>query len=1465
MCNVKTGKHFYATSVVLWTLAVGLFFVLSPDVRAQDDSCVGHCGGDSGVCYCDDLCYLYGDCCNDVCDACPDLAGCFDEGDCTGTVDICVAVDNCDFVFTGAGASYWFGQSEVSFDGLDAVRSGCISPTEDTVLEAVVGQSGTVSFYWQVSSEADYDFLGFYVDYVLQEEISGSTGWTYKSFHVNAGQRVAWRYAKDESINEGKDCGWVDELVFTRDDPLTISPLTGFSASGFQNGPFAPASATYTLTNSGETPLTWSVSGDGTGWVVYAPSGGTLAAGASASLTVSLNTGAEALTPGTYTFNYSIANTGTGYSHALQGKLTVVPIPGEIVVEDTIAPVSDHNVPFGSVILGMSRTEQVVIHNTDAVHNLVVDGLTLMGTPSGKSLSSTSAVAAESAPPKADMNRSHRPGQLIVGFKPGLKRDSADKLHAAMNAKRLRSYKLISADVVQLPDGSDLVKAIAAYTARPEVAYAEPNYKVQALKLPNDPQFGSLWGMNNTGQTGGTTDADIDAPEAWDLSTGSQDVVVGVIDTGVDYTHNDLAANMWVNETEYNGTAGVDDDGNGIIDDIHGARWTNGDGTVTSGDPMDGNGHGTHCSGTIGAVGDNGIGVAGVNWSVRIMALKFLDDEGSGYDTDAIAALEYAIQNGAHLTSNSWGGGGYSQAMVDAINAAGAANQLVIAAAGNDYGNDNDANPMYPASYSPDNIIAVAASDHTDNIAYFSNYGAETVDLAAPGVNILSTVPGNGYDGSYSGTSMATPHVSGVAALLLSRNPGAAYQDLKDWILDNVTPLPQWDGLVVSGGRLNAADALLNSNPNFQLDNLPALPYSIGPGGTLTFDVIYAPIAVGDHEAQVRVSSNDVDEPAVSVLMSGSCREDDLAVSPLANLVSQGYQFGTLSPTCMTYTLTNQGLITIDWTLDVGVTWLTASATSGTLAPGASITLDICFTAEASQLAPDEYVADIVITDVTSGWQGTQSVELTVLANPGEIHVTDTIPGIDDADLPFGALVVGEQRTEQVTVSNTNSTYDLIINQIGLSGSIVLNKDFADSAEPPLAADSKSTPKASVPYRVPPNAALALGRLNVLLLGTGTDATLLRYYLSTFPDMNQVDYFDASSGVPTADLLAGYHTVVVMSEYALLDATATGNVLADYVDAGGSVIEAVAAFALDEGFGVELGGRFVTEGYEPFLHGELTYNDYLFLGAHDTRHPVMEGVNSIPGGFMVDVEERTGAEWVANWYDGTPMVSVWNRNVVGINLYVFDYGDLSGDVVLLFHNAIVYVAERPFRMGTLPELPLVLAPGASFTFDVSFVPESVGKYNGLIRIGSNDKTSPDANVTLSGLAVGGPFSLQYVGRNPVRAAIGDSVEIAVQTLNSRGLVTYQWYRVTSNKGLEALAGQTNDSLVFLAVDWSDAGDYQCVATDNIAGGASSPVIALSVVEELPLSSMTALGALTVALALIGMRVSRRSAINRRQN
>ncbi|MCE9685729.1 S8 family serine peptidase [Shewanella sp. AS16] len=387
-----------------------------------------------------------------------------------------------------------------------------------------------------------------------------------------------------------------------------------------------------------------------------------------------------------------------------------------------------------------------------------------------------------------------------------------DKFSRLLNGKLAR---------LSLRSGSNVEQAIKMISQHPAVKYAEPDYLIRAIGTPDDPDFVSLWGMHNTGQNGGTAGADIDAVEAWDITTGDASVVVGVIDTGVDYNHPDLAANIWTNPNEIPGN-GIDDDGNGVIDDVHGYSAVN-----NNGDPMDGNGHGTHVSGTIGARGNNGVGVVGVNWDVSIVACQFLDAGGSGSTADAIACIDYMtdlkLNHGVDIkaTNNSWGGGGFSQALKDAIESAGDAGILFFAAAGND-AVDNDANPHYPSSYDSDAVMSIASTDRNDNMSSFSQWGLTSVDMGAPGTAILSTTPGNTYS-TYSGTSMATPHMTGAAALVWSINPDLSPLEMKQLLMDSGDANAALTGKTVAGTRLNLAKALELADP------APGYRFSVTP------------------------------------------------------------------------------------------------------------------------------------------------------------------------------------------------------------------------------------------------------------------------------------------------------------------------------------------------------------------------------------------------------------------------------------------------------------------------------------------------------------------------------------------------------------------------------------------------------------------------------------------------------------
>jgi len=446
----------------------------------------------------------------------------------------------------------------------------------------------------------------------------------------------------------------------------------------------------------------------------------------------------------------------------------------------------------------------------------------------------------------------YAPGEILVRFKEGLSPYEAAAVHAGIGATVVERYRTVENLVlVKLPPGMDVKEAVEFYQQHPDVLYAEPNYFVEAHGIPNDPRFGELWGLHNTGQRSGSTPgADIKAPRAWDITTGSQDVVVVVIDTGIDYTHEDLSANMFRNVRDCNNN-NADDDGNGFIDDCYGIDTVNKDS-----DPMDDNGHGTHVAGTIGAVGNNGIGVVGVNWKVGLMACKFLSAGGWGTTDDAIKCLDYVgvmKDRGVNIiaTNNSWGGGGFSRALRDAIDVQRRRGILFIASAGNAR-RDTDILPAYPAGYFLPNVISVAATDDTDNLAYFSNFGRQTVHLGAPGNGILSTTPGNTYQ-VFSGTSMAAPHVTGVAALLKAQDPRRDWRAIRNLILasgEEMAPLTE----TISRRRLDAYRALTCSDSPLLAPLRPLAPAVTGAIGTpVDLAVLHINCARPNGEVTVRI------------------------------------------------------------------------------------------------------------------------------------------------------------------------------------------------------------------------------------------------------------------------------------------------------------------------------------------------------------------------------------------------------------------------------------------------------------------------------------------------------------------------------------------------------------------------------------------------------------------------------------
>ena len=402
--------------------------------------------------------------------------------------------------------------------------------------------------------------------------------------------------------------------------------------------------------------------------------------------------------------------------------------------------------------------------------------------------------------------------EVLVRFRSGISEATIRKITAHLHDQVEDEIESVPGlEVINDLDDADAEAVVAEYRALPEVEYAEKNYEISLdhaggdLKHlhPDDPKFSEQWALANNGQNGGKQGADISAMQAWATTTGSEKIVVAVLDSGVDYNHEDLVHNIWTrpaNIEQYR------DNDLGMIDDVHGYNADQ-----NNGDPFDENGHGTHCAGIIGAEGGNTIGIAGVNWKIEIMPLKFMNAGGFGTTRAAIEAINYAIDRkragvNVRVINASWGSTQRSRALEDVIRKAYEAGILFVAASGNASTN-TDRTPHYPASYNVGNVISVAALDRSDALATFSNYGGKSVHIAAPGVDILSTWLGNDYE-EHSGTSMATPVVAGVAALALSAHPNLSVDQLRSLLLKSVDEVPSLKGKVSTGGRINAAKAV---------------------------------------------------------------------------------------------------------------------------------------------------------------------------------------------------------------------------------------------------------------------------------------------------------------------------------------------------------------------------------------------------------------------------------------------------------------------------------------------------------------------------------------------------------------------------------------------------------------------------------------------------------------------------------
>ncbi len=856
----------------------------------------------------------------------------------------------------------------------------------------------------------------------------------------------------------------------------------------------------------------------------------------------------------------------------------------------------------------------------------------------------------------------HRPGEVLVQWAPGTSAAEIEAIRRDLGATRMGTFRQLGLSHERITRFT-VEQAIARYDRDPRIRYIEPNYILHMDAAPNDSMFGQLWGLHNIGQTGGTPGADIHATQAWDLFTGSSSVLVAIIDTGMDYTHPDLAANAFVNPGEIAGN-GLDDDGNGFIDDVHGWDFANDDN-----DPYDDVGHGTHCAGTIGAVGNNALGVVGVNWNVKLLPIKFLGADGSGTTADAVSSIEYATLMHVRVMSNSWGGGPYSEALRGAIAAAGDAGIVFVASAGNSSDN-NDTSPSYPASYDLPNIIAVAASDPNDQLAGFSNFGPTSVDLAAPGTDILSTVPG-GYQYK-SGTSMAAPHVSGAAALVLGRFPGLDGAGAKALLLADVDPVPALAGLTLTGGRLNA---LL---PLTEPDSIPPAPITDlavtrmegswaelqwtatgddgATGKAARYDVRFstAPITAANFAAAARATGVPDPQPAGSI---EHVRIDGLG------LFSTTYYFAVQAHD------------------ELGNPSGMSNVASGTTLGPPQV-----------QVAPASLSADLLT--------GEQATRTLMVSNTGVSELSFHL-GSESFPVPPVAVLATVAASPAPLAAATAA---------GPAGS------YAAGAAP-----SRGL---ILPAGTSPTGATTAGGLRVLLLQCGGAVGEIQGLLSAFPDIDSVDVVDGGITTPTLEQLRAYASVIVIVSSSVGDRVALGNVLADYIDDGGGVVFTLASFITD----YALQGRLLTGGYYPFDLGSGPAGSSV-LGAFDTAHPIMQGVGSCTGDVLGLVTVPPGSELVASWANGFPFVATRGPHVAGVNIYLGSPGYWTGDVPLILHNAAFWVRGTGRYLSWSPAAGVV-PPGGSADVQVTYDATGLvgGNYDAYVAVMSNDPVTPKALV-----------------------------------------------------------------------------------------------------------------------------------------
>ena len=875
---------------------------------------------------------------------------------------------------------------------------------------------------------------------------------------------------------------------------------------------------------------------------------------------------------------------------------------------------------------------------------------------------------AESAPLLAP----HVEGEIIIKFKSGVSHVLKNEIRNELGIVEVRALGGIRAEHTLIRDMT-VAEALERYGDDLRVEYIEPNYILSSQALPNDPNFPIQWGLHNVGQTGGNPGADIMAAEAWDVTTGADNVVVAVIDSGIDYNHPDLAANVYLNAGEIPDN-GVDDDNNGFIDDIRGWNFI-----LQNNDPFDDNGHGSHVSGTIGAVGDNGLGITGVAWDVKIMALKFLNGAGLGSTAGAVECINYATLMGVDVINASWGGGTPSAALTDAIEAAAEADIVFVAAAGNgNPGVNNDLQPFIPASLPLDNIISVAASDDRDRLWTNSNFGLNSVDLAAPGVSIFSTVPEGGY-GFLNGTSMAVPHVVGAIALIRGHFPALSAVEAKELLLDRSDHVDSLVGLVTGARRLNAFLPIASADeiPPARIDTLS----TFNPESS-RIDVSW--IATGDDGDQgtatrheIRYSTQPIDDNNFNTATPAEGLVEPRPAGSEEQLRVTGLQFST------TYYFAAKAFD------EFGNASPLSNIASSTTAGPPSIAID-----------PGSFIAELF-----TGQTVTRTLTLDN-SGLGEYAFSIQIIRPDDAkgaQLPF-SLNIRDPGAQRAPATPSSQSYG--------------------PAYDPKAGTTPSTETQEI-------TGIADG-LRIMILQSGADVSQIKSQLSVMNDVAFVDEIDVRLSSPSLDDLSPFDAVIFIANNPVTDQVTVGNVLADYADAGGGVVMTLATL-ID---GWEVRGRFLEEGYYPIDLGPGALSGSA-LGDFDANHPIMQGVTEAQGELLGDISLATGAELVASWENGEPFVATKRGNVAAVNIFVSGNGFWSGDIPLVLRNAVFWTSNTIDWLSTNPSSGAV--PAASIlevdvTFDAAGLP--TGDYLAEIVLQGNDPNDPilrmQAELTVTG-------------------------------------------------------------------------------------------------------------------------------------